>query len=76
MQSVMLYPAVNGAHTELYAGWSPDIGIAQTGCFVMPWGRIGHVRHDVEAAGKTADQGGTALAGRFWHWCEQETGAY
>ncbi|EAW12409.1 uncharacterized protein ACLA_063790 [Aspergillus clavatus NRRL 1] len=73
---MLMYPAINGAYTELYAGWSSDISLSNSGCYIKPWGRIGHVRKDVEIAAKRADQGGTGGAEKFWEWCESITRQY
>ena len=61
---VLLYPAVYGAYTELWAGWAEE---AAGGRYVVPWGRVGRVRGDLEES---------ANAGRFWEWCEKETRGY
>ncbi|OJD32888.1 short-chain dehydrogenase [Diplodia corticola] len=72
-----LYPAIKGAYTELYAGWSPDIGIDNSGCLVVPWGQIQQPRAELEAAIKrTNEEGGLGIAEKFWEWCERETKAY
>ncbi|EKG22232.1 Short-chain dehydrogenase/reductase SDR [Macrophomina phaseolina MS6] len=72
----MLYPAVKGAYTELYAGWSPDITLENSGCLVVPWGRIQTPRAGLEQAIKRKDEGGLGVAEKFWEWCEKETKAY
>ena len=38
---LMLYPPINGAYTELFAGLSPDITLSNTGCWGKShrWGR-------------------------------------
>jgi NAD(P)-dependent dehydrogenase (short-subunit alcohol dehydrogenase family) len=36
----LLYPARMAALTQLYAGLSGDIGVEQSGCYVMPWGWV------------------------------------
>lgn len=73
----MLYPPIKGAYTELYAGWSPDISIDNSGCLVLPWGRIQQPRIGLEEAIKRKDEeGGLGIAEKFWEWCEKETKAY
>ena len=66
----MLHPAIYGAYTELYSGWSPEVG--PEALYIMPWGRRGatFVRHDIMAG---IDNG---LAERFWDWCDSETAKY
>ncbi|KAL1631525.1 short-chain alcohol dehydrogenase [Diplodia seriata] len=73
----MLYPPIKGAYTELYAGWSPDVGVDNSGCLVVPWGQIQQPRAELEAAIKpTSEEGGLGIAEKFWEWCERETKAY
>lgn len=68
-----MYPPVNGAHTELWAVMAPEITVEMSGAYVWPWGRLGELRKDIEAATKTEAEGGTGLAERFIAWCEKET---
>ncbi|OMP87353.1 putative oxidoreductase, partial [Diplodia seriata] len=76
-QRGMLYPPIKGAYTELYAGWSPDVGVDNSGCLVVPWGQIQQPRAELEAAIKpTSEEGGLGIAEKFWEWCERETKAY
>jgi len=71
---LMLFPAVFGAYTELYAGFSPDLSIAQNqGGYIWPWGRIALARKDVAAECKADGTGKSAL---LWTWCERETGKF
>ena len=77
LQAVLLFPAVYGAYTELYAGWSPDITPSSNGCYVIPWGRApGPLRKDLVAGIKTKEEGGTGMAKKFWEYCEKETTAF
>lgn len=65
---LILYPAVYGAYTELFAGWSEEAGKAEkNGAYIGPWGRFVMLRSDVEQSPETK---------RFWEWCEKETKAY
>jgi retinol dehydrogenase 12 len=68
---MLLYPAVFGAYTELWAGLSEQLGMGDQGVFVVPWGRKGSVRKDVEAECKP---GGNSE--KIYEWCERETGKY
>jgi len=65
-----LHPAIYGAYTELYSGWSEDV--KPDDLYVMPWGRRGAelVRKDIRVG---IERG---LAERFWGWCERETAEY
>lgn len=74
--ATMLYPAIFGAYTELYAGWSKDISSKDNGCYVIPWGRLHPLRPGLEASVKSHEEGGTGRAAEFWDWCEKETRKY
>ena len=76
LNTFILYPAVYGGYTELYAACSPDISVKDNGAFVIPWGRIGYLRGDMIAAEKPKEEGGTGIAQQFWDWCEQECKQY
>jgi retinol dehydrogenase 12 len=69
----MLYPAVFGAYTELFAGWGEEAGAKEkNGAYVIPWGRFGSPRPDIlKEVGK---EGGKAE--KFWDWCENVTKEY
>lgn len=44
-----------------------------SGCLVVPWGRIQPLRAGLEQAVKRKDEGGVGVAEKFWVWCEKET---
>ena len=68
----MLHPAIFGAYTELYSGWSEEVGADKSITYVMPWGRDGTpiVRSDIQ---KAIENG---VADKVWDWCESETKSY
>lgn len=70
MSEGMLYPAIFGAYTELYAGWSPEVN--NKSLYIIPWGRQGSefVRKDIR---KGITDG---RRDRFVRWCETETLSY
>ncbi|KAK5126139.1 hypothetical protein LTR85_011494 [Meristemomyces frigidus] len=73
VERVLLYPPVYGGYTELFAGWAEEAGRREmNGGYVIPWGRFGDVRADVQA--EIGKEGGKAE--RFWDWCERETEGY
>lgn len=76
LNTFVLFPAVFGGYTELYAACSPSITSSQNGCFVIPWGRVGDLRSDMVKAQKTVAEGGTGEAQKFWDWCEKECKAH
>ncbi|KAJ5677543.1 short-chain dehydrogenase [Penicillium maclennaniae] len=72
LADLMLHPAKFGAYTELYSGWSEEVGADKSITYVMPWGRDGThiVRSDIQ---KAIENG---LADKVWNWCESETKSY
>lgn len=61
MMSWVLYPAVNGAYTELFAGFAPQVAGLRKGEWVIPFGRVATIKHDI-ANGEKAEE--------WWEWCE------
>lgn len=76
LEKIMLYPAVFGAYTVLYAGWSGDITQENNGAYIVPWGQFGIVRADIEAGRRGTEEGGSGTAARFWEWCVESTKPY
>lgn len=73
----ILFPPIQGAYTELFAGLSPDVTIEQTGAWIQPWGRLGvPLRKDIVAASRTEAEGGTGVAAKFWEWSEEQVKPY
>ena len=72
----MLYPAVYGAYTELYAGLSQDLGMQDAGAFIVPWGQKGAFRQDIVEGIKSEKEGGTGSAEKFYAWCEKEAASF
>lgn len=61
------YPPKMGAYTMLYAGLSEDIGLANNGAYVLPFGRI--QQQSTNAGILKAIEDGKAK--EFWEWCER-----
>ncbi|KAF2141407.1 uncharacterized protein K452DRAFT_251337 [Aplosporella prunicola CBS 121167] len=71
---ILCYPAVFGAYTELFAGWSPLItSTAYNGGLVVPWGRPHTPRQGLLQALRGNREGGYGIAEKFWDWCAKET---
>ncbi|MCJ1386436.1 hypothetical protein MMC17_009562 [Xylographa soralifera] len=62
-----LYPPIQGAYTELYAGLSSNITMDQTGGWVAPWGRLEEGRKDLHDPG---------LGRKYWEWTEEQVKPY
>jgi hypothetical protein len=43
---------------------------------VIPWGRFGPLRKDLEEGSKTTEEGGTGAAKKFWEWSEEQVKSY
>ena len=78
MLTPLLYETKLGALTELYAGLSPDITTDRNGSYIIPWGRLqtANSREDIIQAMKSEEEKGSAVARRFWAWCEEQTKDY
>lgn len=62
---LICYDMKFGAYTELFAGWSEEAGRKEnSGKYVVPWGRFGILRPDVDASPE---------ATKLWEWCEKES---
>lgn len=71
---LMLYDAIYGARTMLWAGLSDEVQRKDSGRYVIPWGRWHPgIRSDVEEGVKGKEEGGTGRAKEFWEWCLEQT---
>ncbi|KAG8164756.1 hypothetical protein KVR01_005031 [Diaporthe batatas] len=73
---LLMYPPLSGAYTELFAGLSPDVDISNTGCWIVPFGRIYPIREDMMYATKSEAEGGTGGNCKFWEWSEGQVAAF
>lgn len=70
----LLYPAVYGAYTQLWAGLSSDLSIKDGGNYIIPWGRIHPSPSPKLIASLVSKQdGGTGEAEDFVNWCDELT---
>jgi retinol dehydrogenase-12 len=86
LRTFVLYPAVNGAYTELFAGLVEDVGAmllagndvsTNSVTWVIPFGRIGTVsRKDMVTGTRTREEGGSGVAKDFWEWTEKQIEQY
>ncbi|CAI6090933.1 unnamed protein product [Clonostachys chloroleuca] len=72
----MSWEPIYGAYTELYSAFSPDITVQNSGCWVIPWGRLAPVRKDIREAGMGVSEGGTGNGEKFWLWSVNELHAH
>jgi hypothetical protein len=64
----LLYTAVQGAYTELWAALAPELTVENSGAYVYPWGRLGSLPQGVERAA-----GEAGVAAKFVEWCSAQT---
>ncbi|KAI0834864.1 short-chain dehydrogenase [Hypoxylon sp. FL0890] len=75
-RKLTVYPAVNGAYTELFAGLSNEVTLEKSGGWIVPWGRFSGIRTDVLQGSKPQSEGGTGIAEKFWEWTEEQVKPY
>jgi retinol dehydrogenase-12 len=63
---LILYPPVNGAYTELFAGLAPEAAALKENEWVVPWGRVMLLRKDF------CSEKGKENAKAFWAWSEEQ----
>ncbi|KAH7307965.1 hypothetical protein B0I35DRAFT_442555 [Stachybotrys elegans] len=75
LRHTMLHKPILGGYTNLYAGFSNDVTLDNSGIYVFPWGRLRPddelVRQDIVKAIRSEEEGGLGHAGKFWSWCEE-----
>ncbi|KAH6717446.1 hypothetical protein BKA61DRAFT_323180 [Leptodontidium sp. MPI-SDFR-AT-0119] len=71
-----LYTPIHGAYTEMFAGLSPDVTPEKNGAWIIPWGRFGPLRADIEVGSKSEEEGGTGISKKFWEWSEDQVKSY
>jgi len=74
--NLALHPPIKGAYTELFAGLSPDVTLEKSGGWIIPWGRLGTIREDLQQSAKSEAEGGTGVAEKFWEWTEEQVKPY
>lgn len=70
------YPVINGAYSELWAGFSPEVTVDEAGSYVGPFGRFQDIRSDLVAATKSEAEGGNGTFTKFWDWSEEQVSKY
>ncbi|KAI8628713.1 short-chain dehydrogenase [Xylariaceae sp. FL1651] len=71
-----VYPTINGAYTELFAGVSDKVDMEHSGAWIVPWGRFDNIRKDLLEGSQPEEEGGTGIAQKFWKWSEEQTSPY
>ncbi|CAK7210550.1 short-chain alcohol dehydrogenase [Sporothrix curviconia] len=68
----LFYPVINGASTVLFAGLSPKVTLAESGGWIIPFGRFYPLKESLVSATKLESEGGTGGCAKFWDWTEQQ----
>ncbi|KAM0522498.1 hypothetical protein ACHAPE_002088 [Trichoderma viride] len=71
-----LHDPIYGAYSELFAGLSPDVKPEHSGQYVMPWGRFGPTRPDIDKSLSPQDGEDVSKAGKFFEYCENQTESF
>ncbi|KAL7813364.1 NAD(P)-binding protein [Trichoderma gracile] len=72
----LLFPAINGAYSELFCGLSPEVTADKSGSYTIPWGRLARIREDIEKGTKSPEEGGSGL-GKIWYdWCMEQVASF
>ncbi|KAL7900324.1 hypothetical protein HDV63DRAFT_370843 [Trichoderma sp. SZMC 28014] len=72
----VLHDAIYGAYSELFAGLSPDVKPERSGQYVMPWGRFGPTRPDIDKSLSPENGQDISKAGKFFEYCENQTKSF
>ncbi|KAI1102528.1 hypothetical protein F4804DRAFT_312796 [Jackrogersella minutella] len=76
LRRTLLHAPVYGAYTNLFAAFSDEITLAQSGSHIAPWGMMWKVSKEMVDASKTIAEGGTGIARQFWAWTEEQVRIY
>ncbi|CZR60066.1 related to light induced alcohol dehydrogenase Bli-4 [Phialocephala subalpina] len=74
MMRITMHPPVYGAYTNLWAGVSSSVTLADGGRYAVPWGAWHpNPREDLLNALKSEKERGSGEAAKVWDWLENET---
>ncbi|KAI0100800.1 hypothetical protein GGR51DRAFT_531733 [Nemania sp. FL0031] len=76
MRATLLHPPVYGAYTCLFAAFSSEITLENSGTHVAPWGQLWEVAPDMVRAGRSVENYGDGTAKHFWEWSEAQVDKY
>lgn len=75
-RKLTVYPPINGAYTELFAGLSDEVTLEKSGGWIVPWGRFSDIRSDLLQGSKPESEGGSGIAEKWWEWTEEQVKPY
>ncbi|OCL14214.1 NAD(P)-binding protein [Glonium stellatum] len=70
INATLLYDAHYGALTELFAGFSSAVSKDNSGCYLIPWGRVGVMAKHLERGLENGS------GNRLWELLDKETAQY
>ncbi|KAF2757409.1 NAD(P)-binding protein [Pseudovirgaria hyperparasitica] len=73
LMGIVFKPAVFGAYTELFCGFSPDVTSPENGGYYIPWGRKSELPAHLKKSLQATEDGGHGLGSKLYGWCETET---
>ncbi|KAI0871348.1 hypothetical protein GGS24DRAFT_471853 [Hypoxylon argillaceum] len=76
LRATLLYPPIYGAYTCLFAAFSPDITVENSGTHIAPWGQLWEVTAEMARAGRSLADCGDGTAKEFWEWTEAQVNKY
>ncbi|KAF5536688.1 Oxidoreductase short-chain dehydrogenase [Fusarium napiforme] len=76
LRKTVFYPSHYGGYVNIFAGFSPDVTLGNSGRFISPWGRLWHALPAMVKGSKTEAEGGTGHAKRFWEWTEEQVSGH
>ncbi|KAE9369865.1 NAD(P)-binding protein [Stipitochalara longipes BDJ] len=75
MAHAVVYPIINGAYSQLFAAFSPEVTVAKAD-WTKTWSKFAPIRPDLSQATKSEDEGGNGNAQKFWEWNEEQVKDY
>lgn len=76
IMGLVFKPAIYGAYSELFAGFSPDVTLQHNGGYCISWGRHAKLPENISVGLRSKAEGGTGNKREFWDWCIRETKLY
>ncbi|KAI1191958.1 hypothetical protein F5B17DRAFT_380233 [Nemania serpens] len=76
LRATLLHPPVYGAYTCLFAAFSSEITLENSGTYVAPWGQLWKVAPAMARAGRSLADCGDGTAKEFWEWTEAQVKKY
>ncbi|KAI1108111.1 hypothetical protein F5Y14DRAFT_437401 [Nemania sp. NC0429] len=76
MRATLLHPPVYGAYTCLFAAFSSEVTLENSGTYIAPWGQLWKLAPEMARAGRSLEDCGDGTAKAFWEWTEAQVQKY